>query len=229
MRWQAVSSLPGAQLDVELGSPARGAIDARRSPHTPERFRSLRRTPLCEIARSTDIRAACAPGGIEDGGRLEARRGRRRGRACAAYRADPPIHPSGTARCAAAPVVEIAPSTDTAGLPGAHRGRVRVPGGANRTMRRFVWRPGVPWGAVRSPGRAVGPSGCVRPAGRRAGGFAGSGSCGAWCDPWLAASNDAEQLGGHREDERGKEAEDPSQFGTQGADLPVEVGLRLPA
>ena len=33
------------------------------SPHTPERFRSLRRPPLCEIARSTDMRAATRAAG----------------------------------------------------------------------------------------------------------------------------------------------------------------------
>ena len=87
---------------------------------------------------------------------------------------------------------------------------------------------GRPVGLDRGSGRASG-AWHVRPAGRRTGGFAGTGSCGAWCGPWLAASNDVEQLGGHREDERGKEAEDPSQLGTQGTDLPVEVGLRLSA
>ena len=50
------------------------------------------------------------------------------------------------------------------------------------------------------------------------------------CQAWRGSpgSNDTEQLcGDGGEDERGLEAEDPSQFGAQGADLSVEVGLRL--
>ena len=72
-----------------------------------------------------------------------------------------------------------------------------IAGSGSRTGNRFRLRgrSGVPWGAVRGAG--------VQAASR------------------AAASNDAVQLGVHREEERGKEPEDPSQFGSQGADLRV--------
>ena len=73
-----------------------------------------------------------------------------------------------------------------------------------------------------SAGAAAGSAGSVV-----AGAAAGSGAVVGWSP--VASSNDAEQLGGDGEDERGKEAEDPSQLGSQGADLSVEVGLRLHA
>ena len=43
---------------------------------------------------------------------------------------------------------------------------------------------------------------------------------------WSFLTDDAEQLGGHREDERGLKAEHPAHFGAQGADPAIERGFR---
>ena len=43
-----------------------------------------------------------------------------------------------------------------------------------------------------------------------------------WCGPWLASSNDTEQLGGHREDKCGLKAGHPAHLGSKGG----EVGFR---
>ena len=86
--------------------------------------------------------------------------------------------------------------------------------------RRRPWRPWRPWRAV---GRRSG-SGRQKDIQNRP-----VAAPGMPCQAWRGSpgSNDTEQLCGDGEDERGLEAEDPSQFGAQGADLSVEVGLRL--
>ena len=61
----AARKAPEGCQALRMRRPIRGAGGFERAdpPHTPERSRALRRRPVCEIAKSTDTRAARAPGG----------------------------------------------------------------------------------------------------------------------------------------------------------------------
>ena len=103
-----------------------------------------------------------------------------------------------------------------------HRCRLTLPAAA-------VVRVSVPWeGHAVTCEAAYGLRGveyvCGVPVPERCAGAAPGKQASRW-----PSSNDAEQLCGDGEDERALKGEHPSHLGAQGADLPVEVGLRLRA